>query len=81
MVEITGMKPSRSSVSRIAVVDVGDVAHEAEVGVALAGHDQPGVLAAQADRPPVVAVDGRHDVAVDLAAEHHPGDVEGRRRR
>ena len=53
-----------------------DVADEPEIGMACRREDQPGVLAAEPDRERTVDVDRRHDVAVDLADEHHAGDVE-----
>ncbi len=49
---------------------------EAEVDVARRGRDQVGVLAGHPHRQRAVHVDGRDDVAVDLADEHHPRDVE-----
>ena len=76
MVETTGIRLSASSRSRMAGLIVGHVAHEAEVGVAHVGGDQAGVLAGQPDGQRAVHVDGRHDVAVHLADQHHPGDVE-----
>ncbi len=57
-------------------VDGLDVAHVAQVGVAGGGGDQAGVLARQADGQRPVDVDGADDVAVDLAHEHHAGDLE-----
>ena len=38
---------------------------------------RPGVLTREADRERSVDVDHADDVAVHLADEHHPGDVEG----
>ena len=58
-------------------VDGVDVADEAELGVAGRRLDQPGVLAADADGVVAVEVDGRDELRVDLADEHHPGDVDG----
>ena len=58
-------------------VDHRHVADEAEVDVPRRRRDQPGVLAGEADRQRPVHVDGGDDVAVDLADEHHAGDVEG----
>ena len=40
-------------------------------------HDEAGVLAGQPDGERAVHVDAGDDVAVDLADEHHAGDVEG----
>ena len=54
-----------------------DVADEAELLGALLGGDQVGVLAREPDRQRRVHVDGRDDLPVDLAHEHHAGDVEG----
>ena len=54
-----------------------DVAHEAQLGRAGAGRDEAGVLAREADGQRPVHVDAGHDVAVDLAHQHHAGDVEG----
>ena len=71
------MNSSASRPSRIARVDAGDVADEAELGVAGDGADQPGVLAADADGVVAVEVDGRDELRVDLADQHHPGDVDG----
>ena len=45
--------------------------------VAGVGPDQAGVLARHADGQRAVDVDGGDDVAVDLADQHHAGDVEG----
>ena len=58
-------------------VDALDVADEPELGVAGDGLDQPGVLAADADRVVAVQVDRRDELRVDLADEHHAGDVDG----
>ena len=58
-------------------VDRLDVADEAEVGVAGLGADEPGVLAAHADREGPVQVDRADDVAVHLAHQHHARDVDG----
>ena len=77
MVDTTGIRSSASSRSRIAGFTRVDVADEAEVGVRAVASDEPGVLAAQPDGERAVHVDRRDDVAVDLADEHHPGDVEG----
>ena len=57
-------------------VDDRHVADEAEVGVARRGRDEVGVLARQPDGERPVHVDGRDDVAVHLADQHHAGDVE-----
>ncbi len=57
-------------------VDLLDVAHEAERGVADLGLDQPAVLARQPDGERPVGVDGRHDLAVHLADQDHGGDLE-----
>ena len=54
-----------------------DVADEAELGVAGGGPDQPGVLAADADGVVAVQVDRRDELRVDLADQHHAGDVDG----
>ena len=77
MVDTTGMRSWASSDCTIAGFTFFDVADEAELGVAQAGLDQPGVLAREADGERAVGVDGGDDVAVDLADEHHAGDVEG----
>ena len=71
------MRSSASSRSRIVGVHGGDVADEAELGVAGAGDDEPGVLARQPDGERAVDVDAGDDVAVDLADEDHAGDVDG----
>ena len=57
-------------------VDDRHVADEPEVGVARGGRDEVGVLARHPDGDRPVHVDGRDDVAVDLADQHHAGDVE-----
>ena len=57
-------------------IDERHVADEAEVGVTRRGGDEVRVLAGQPDGDRAVHVDGRHDVAVDLADQHHAGDVE-----
>ena len=57
-------------------VDLGDVADEAELLVAGGRPDQPGVDAADADGEAAVHVDRCHELRVDLALEHHPGDVD-----
>ena len=57
-------------------VDGDDVADVAELGVAGGGGDETGVLTREADRDRSVDVDDADDVAVHLADEHHPGDVE-----
>ena len=46
-------------------------------GVAGFGADEAGVLAGDADGEGGVDVDGRDDVPVDLADQHHAGDVQG----
>ena len=64
-------------------VDALDPPHEADVlpgGRCLArGPKQRAVVTAQADRRLAVAVQAQHDVLVDLADEHHLGDLDGRR--
>ena len=77
MVATTGMNSSASRPSRIAGLIAVDVADEPELGVAGDGLDQPGVLAADADRVVAVEVDGRHELRVDLPDQHHAGDVDG----
>ena len=58
-------------------VDRGDIADEAELRAAGGGADQPGVLAADPDGVVAVQVDRRHQLRVDLADQHHAGDVDG----
>ena len=69
--EVLGQEPLED-----ARVDRAHVAHVAQVGMAGAGQDQPRALARQAHGQRPVHVDGRHDVAVDLAHQHHAGDVD-----
>ena len=76
MVEITGIRSSASSRSRMAGLTVSTSPTIAELRAAGAGHDQTGVLARQPDRDRAVLVDGGHDVAADLAHQHHAGHVE-----
>ena len=70
--EVLGQQP----VEQVGV-DRGDVADEAELRGRGPGADEAGVLAGDADRQRPVDVDGRDDVPVDLADQHHAGDVEG----
>ena len=62
-------------------VDALDLADEADVLAARAGHrrhaEELAVVAGEADRRLPVAVDARDDVLVDLADEHHLGDLDG----
>ena len=58
---------------------IRDVADEAERGIRRRDRQQPRVLARNADRDRLVArlaVDGGDEVAVDLADQHHPHDLE-----
>ena len=61
-------------------VDALDPADEADVlaarGRLAAGAEQQPVVAAQSDRRLAVAVDQQHDVLVDLADQHHLGDLD-----
>ena len=77
MVATTGISSWASSRSRIDGLTRRHVADVAELGRALGRQDQAGVLAGDADGDRAVDVDGRDDVPVDLADQHHPGDVEG----
>ena len=77
MVATTGM---RSWASRRCMIDGSTAVHvadEAELARPGHGRDEAGVLAGQADGQGAVDVDGGDDVAVDLADQHHAGDVEG----
>ena len=59
--------------------DIGDVADEAERGIARRRDQQAAILARHADRDRIVArlaVDRGDEVAVDLADQHHPHDLE-----
>ena len=58
-------------------LDARDVADETERGVALGDGDESGVLARQADRVRALPVDRRDHLAVHLADEGHPHDVDG----
>ena len=71
-----GDQPLRQQPLEHGGVDHRHVADEAEVGVPRGGRDEVGILAGQPDGDRSVHVDGRHDVAVDLAHQHHAGDVE-----
>ena len=78
MVDTTGMRSSASSRSRIAGLHgVRRRRRSPSSGSRALGHDEPGVLAGHADRQRAVDVDGADDLAVDLADEHHAGDVDG----
>ncbi len=77
MVATTGTRSSASRRTNSSGSTSGDVAHEAEIGVAGGAPDEAGVLAGNTDRQRPVDVDGGHDVPVDLAHQHHAGDVEG----
>ena len=77
MVATTGMNSSLQQAVEDRRVDRGDVADEAELRAARDGADQPGVLAADADGVVAVQVDRRHELGVDLADQHHAGDVDG----
>ena len=55
-----------------------DVADEAQLGVARRRRCmRPASSPLDADGERAVDVDGRHDRRVDLAAQHHAGDVDG----
>ena len=59
--------------------DLGDVADEAERGIARRRDQQAAILARDADRDRIVArlaVDRRDQVAVDLADQHHADDLQ-----
>jgi hypothetical protein len=58
-------------------VDAGHVADETQFGVARCGLDQPRVLTADTDCVVAVDVDGGDELRVDLADQHHAGDVDG----
>ena len=57
-------------------VDLGDVTDEAELRIAGHRSDQAGVDAADADRVSAMDVDRRDELRVDVALQHHPGDVD-----
>ena len=76
MVDTTGIRSSASSRSRIAGFTARTSPTKPSDGSRGFGLDEPGVLARHADGERAVHVDGGHDLAVDLADEHHPGDVE-----
>ncbi len=58
-------------------VDLGDVADEAELGIACRGTDQTAIHPADADGEPPVDVDRGDELRVDLTLEDHAGDVDG----
>ena len=77
MVDTTGIRSSASSRSRIGGLTVSTSPTKPRSGSRAVARIRPASSPRQADGERAVDVDGRHDVAVDLADQHHAGDVEG----
>ena len=71
------MRSSARSRSRIAGFTASTSPTKPRSGWRALGEDEPGVLAADPDGQRAVHVDGADDLAVDLADQHHAGDVDG----
>jgi hypothetical protein len=58
-------------------LDVGDTTHPTEIVISIGPARDPdhvSITAGQTDGPPAALLDHRHDLAIDLAAEHHLDD-------